>query len=430
MDGEIAADRARVIIVGGGLAGLTCAKVLAREGRGFILLEASGQVGGRVVSRRTDEGFILDRGFQVLLDSYSSARRHLDLKALGGGYFRPGAMFVGNGAPRAVENPLHRVGSIFSSLATPDIPFADKCRLVSLVVSALAAGGTGSLRRMASVSDESASRLLQRKGFSEEFFVNFARPFFGGVLLDPDLQTSASLLLGYLRHFALGRALMPGEGIGEIGRQLASHLPAGSVCLHAPVVKLTPGTGVVLRDGREVLGRAVVLAVEEPELCRLLGKGSPRPARRTAVHYFALRRKWYEGAWLCLPPRRSQSPVLHASLVSNAAPSLAPPGQHLCSVTVIPGHPSANDPEFIAREVAGWFGADAREARHLDYVEVPYAVPEQPAGFARHQAPWAPLAEGIAVAGDAVVPASIDAAMASGEAVARNLIASQSGCCL
>ncbi|MBJ7391310.1 MAG: NAD(P)-binding protein, partial [Chthoniobacterales bacterium] len=94
------------IVVGAGLAGSTCAKVLSGAGHPFVLCEASARLGGRAVSERTPDGFVLDRGFQVLLDSYPTARRHLDFAALGGGRFRAGAMFVGGGRPRSLENPL------------------------------------------------------------------------------------------------------------------------------------------------------------------------------------------------------------------------------------------------------------------------------------------------------------------------------------
>jgi monoamine oxidase len=57
---------ADVVVVGAGLAGLSCAKQLSGMGRRVILLEASDRVGGRV---RTDvvDGLNLDHGFQVLL---------------------------------------------------------------------------------------------------------------------------------------------------------------------------------------------------------------------------------------------------------------------------------------------------------------------------------------------------------------------------
>jgi len=71
-----------VVIVGGGVSGLSCAHRLHQAGVPFTLLEASDVPGGRV---RTDryEGFLLDRGFQVLLTAYPEAGRLLNYKQLG-----------------------------------------------------------------------------------------------------------------------------------------------------------------------------------------------------------------------------------------------------------------------------------------------------------------------------------------------------------
>lgn len=55
---------AQVAVIGAGIAGLVCARILTRAGLVVKVFEASDGVGGRV---RTDEvdGFLLDRGFQV-----------------------------------------------------------------------------------------------------------------------------------------------------------------------------------------------------------------------------------------------------------------------------------------------------------------------------------------------------------------------------
>ena len=64
------------IIIGAGIAGLTAAKVLKATGRKIAILESADAVGGRV---RTDNfnGFLLDRGFQVLLTGYPEAKNFL-----------------------------------------------------------------------------------------------------------------------------------------------------------------------------------------------------------------------------------------------------------------------------------------------------------------------------------------------------------------
>jgi phytoene dehydrogenase-like protein len=80
-----------VIIVGGGIAGLTAARLLQDRGVDWLLLEASDELGGRI---RTDvvDGFRLDRGFQVLLTSYPEAQALLNYEGLRLCRFEPGSV--------------------------------------------------------------------------------------------------------------------------------------------------------------------------------------------------------------------------------------------------------------------------------------------------------------------------------------------------
>ncbi|MBD3752063.1 MAG: FAD-dependent oxidoreductase, partial [Micrococcales bacterium] len=70
-----------VVVIGAGLAGLRAAITLGHAGRDVLVLEAADAVGGR---QRTDvvDGFLLDRGFQVLNPAYPAVRRWIDVQAL------------------------------------------------------------------------------------------------------------------------------------------------------------------------------------------------------------------------------------------------------------------------------------------------------------------------------------------------------------
>jgi phytoene dehydrogenase-like protein len=80
-------DRAEVqaIVVGGGLAGLTAATLLARGGRTVTLLERSSAIGGRAVTQ-DDHGFRLNLGPHALYRAGAGARvlKHLGIAVQGG----------------------------------------------------------------------------------------------------------------------------------------------------------------------------------------------------------------------------------------------------------------------------------------------------------------------------------------------------------
>ena len=94
-----------IIIVGAGVAGLTCAGELVRAGRRVLVLEASDGVGGRI---RTDrhEGYLLDRGFQVLLDAYPAYRRQVAEGDLRTAAFDAGAVIWDGKRRQRLANPL------------------------------------------------------------------------------------------------------------------------------------------------------------------------------------------------------------------------------------------------------------------------------------------------------------------------------------
>src|SRR5579859_6499788 len=97
---------ADVAVVGGGLAGLSAAVQLHRAGLTPVVCEAAGDVGGRVATD-TKDGFLLDRGFQVLLPAYPELARQANLAALQLRPFRRGLLATTDAERRWLAAPWH-----------------------------------------------------------------------------------------------------------------------------------------------------------------------------------------------------------------------------------------------------------------------------------------------------------------------------------
>ena len=235
-----------VVVVGAGLAGLCCARRLAEAGVDVLVLEASDGVGGRV---RTDtvDGFLLDRGFQVLLAAYPEARRVLDYSALELRPFYPGALVHTGGRFHKVadpwRHPFDAVGALFSPVGT----IADRARIVSLRHHVTA----GTWDCLAERPERTTLEALRRAGLSNAIIDRFFRPFIGGVLVGRELGSSSRMFEFVFRAFALGDICLPARGMGAIPDQLHAALPAEAVRLGARVERVEDGT-VVLSGGEDV----------------------------------------------------------------------------------------------------------------------------------------------------------------------------------
>ena len=232
-----------VLIIGGGLAGLCCALRLYQSGLSFQVLEASDGVGGRV---RTDkvEGFLLDRGFQVLLTAYPEARRVLDYDALDLQPFYPGASFDTRAVLHRFSDPWrHPIDGILS-LFSPIGSVSDKLKVRKLRQQVL----TGSLQDLYHRPETTTLQALRNLGFSESMIDCFFRPFIGGVFFDPNLGVSSRMFEFGFRMFSMGDTALPSKGMGAIPEQIAARLPAGTVRTGARVESIQE-EGVTLQSG-------------------------------------------------------------------------------------------------------------------------------------------------------------------------------------
>ena len=120
-----------VIIIGGGIAGLTCARHLCEHDISVLLVEASERIGGRLKTDRKD-GFLFDRGYQVLQTAYPAAREELDYDGLRLHSFAPGAVIRIGQRCYTVADPLKRPSDLIKTMTAPVGTIGDRLRLVRL----------------------------------------------------------------------------------------------------------------------------------------------------------------------------------------------------------------------------------------------------------------------------------------------------------
>jgi phytoene dehydrogenase-like protein len=409
-----------VIIVGAGIAGLTCARYLSGAGVPVRVFEQSDAVGGRV---RTDqaEGFRLDRGFQVLQTAYPEARALLDYEALELQRFDSGALIHSHGRWLAMldpwRHPVRGLRALTNGIGTP----RDRWRLARL---------RGRLLRTAdetllSGPDESTEQfLLGTMGFSRDMVDRFFRPWFAGIFLERGLESSSRLFCFVFKMLAAGPAAVPREGMHTIPEQLAAMLPSGTVSLNSPVASIAEDH-VRLTSGDSVPAAATVIATTASTRDRLLGRGEqPVAMRATRTLYFAAPQSPLGRPLLVLSADRT-SPVNHLAVMSDVAPSYSASDQALISASIV--EPEAQADKTFAdaarQQMRTWFGESVDAWRLIREQRISDALPVQHPGDDAPMRRSARLGAGLYACGDGCDTGSLNGAMASGRRAAEAILA-------
>lgn len=399
-----------LVIVGGGIAGLCAAIHLQNEGLNIKILEATDRVGGRV---KTDmvEGFLLDRGFQVLLTSYPEALRMLDYNSLGLKNFIPGAIVHYKNKNinllDPIRKPIGALPALFSNLGN----IADKLKVAALRnrVKRL------SIDEIFEQPESSTINYLREWNFSTDFINGFFRPFLGGIFLEPALSTSNRMFQFVFKMFSQGFASLPSEGIEAISRQLAEQLKRSSIEVNAEVVKID-GEELTLANGEKIKARAFMLATTADVANKLIGKDSyDTTYNTTKCMYFATDKPPIIRPILGLNGDK-EGLVNNICVPSVVNPNYAPPGRHLISVSIIKpsDHLSKEDLVIAVKtEMRKWFKKEVRYWEHLKTYTIKQALPAKPSISIPNRNKIKAVKDNIWVCGDHIAYPSLNGAMES-----------------
>lgn len=410
-------NQQKIYIIGAGISGLIAAYELERAGYNPEILESSDGVGGRV---RTDieNGFYLDRGFQVLLTAYPEARRYLDYEKLNLKMFDPGAIIFKPGDFFAVHdplrNPMRLFGMAFSKVGT----LKDKFKILSL---------TNSLKKKTEeeiFAEPSIPTIdfLRNYGFSETILDNFFKPFFKGIFLENGLQTSSRMFNFVFKMFSIGYAAIPEKGMQEIPEQLKSKLQRTVFHFNSPVEKVE-GNTVLLRDGRKLQADKIIIASRPDSVLPQL-TGQVKEYRKVINLYFSLEKSFIAQPMIGLVPD-TQYLINNFVFMTDVSKSYSSTGKALLSVTVTQDS-KADDllVKMVALELEALTGIKASFFEHIKTYEILDALPQVDDMQYTISPTNTKIQDDVYLAGDYLLNGSINAAMTAGRKAAEAVMLS------
>ena len=404
----------KVIIIGGGLSGLTAARQLHANGIEFLLLEQSDRVGGRVKTDVVD-GFRFDHGFQVLLTAYPEAKRWLDYDKLDLRAFSPGALLLyTDGSKDQLGDPMRDLSSLFPTFFSKAGGLGDKFSVLKLRnrLSRL------SIDEIFQQKERSTLEALQDEyGFSDRIIQNFFKPFFAGIFLEKDLSTSRRMFDFVFKMFSEANTAVPNLGMEEIPKMLAAPLPDESIKTNSKVVKIE-GQTVHLQSGEQVEAPYIILATEATGLVRDYYSSINTIFQSTTHLHFSTQDPPINKPIIALNtnPKRL---VNNICTINKVAPGYAPQDQFLISLSIVgdSGFSEVDTIKEVRKELSTWFGSATEDWQHLHTRKISYALPDQSSVANNISDESLQLRPGLFACGDFQLNGSINAAMQIGRQV-------------
>ncbi|WP_299255516.1 FAD-dependent oxidoreductase [uncultured Aquimarina sp.] len=403
----------KIHIIGGGVSGLIAAQVLENYGYSPVIIETTGRAGGRV---KTDmvEGYQLDHGFQVLLTAYPAAKKYLNFEKLSLQTFLSGASIFTNGKQKVIGDPLRNPSLLIPTLLSNIGNFSDKIKVLRL----------NSMLKKKSITtifeenETTTLNYLQGYGFSKEMIKDFFKPFFSGIFLEPNLETSSRMFQFVYKMFGEGFAALPKNGIEGVVNQLVDKLEKTKFLYNTSVKQVIDGS-VFLDNGEELKSDFTIVAAQAHQLITNLNN-QEMEWRSCDTFYFEVDDRVIDKPLIGLITDNDaliNNIFYHTSLQTSGTTN-----KELLSVTVVKNH-QLNEKELkekVIEDLDQFCGISG--CKFIKYYHIKNALPKLRNLQYEISATETKLTNTIFLAGDQLLNGSLNAAMISGERAALGII--------
>ena len=406
-------EKIKIHIIGAGVSGLIAAKVLEENGYFPTLIESSNDVGGRLKTI-VNEGYQLDKGFQVLLTAYPQAKKHLNYKELKLQKLISGACVFSKNKQHVIGNPIKNISLLIPTLFSDIGIFSDKLKILKLYLYLR----FKSIEKIFLSKELKTIDYLKKFGFSIKIINGFFKPFFAGIFLETELSTSSRMFEFVFKMFAQGDVAIPESGIQEIPYQIAKKLTKTNFIFNTQVDKIFDGE-IILKNKNKIKSDYTIIATEVKNL--IDGHNCSSVKWKSCINfYFETDKKSLMCGLIGLVP--GNNTVINNIFFVSGIKSKTTGPKELLSVTVIDSKSYSNGDliERVEYELKKYCGI--KVIRLISQFNILKSLPDLKDISSTKKLSEFQISDTIFLAGDHKLNPSLNAAITSGEMSALQLI--------
>lgn len=403
----------KIHIIGAGISGLIAAKVLENNGYTPTIIEASNSVGGRVKTDTID-GYNLDHGFQILLTSYPAAKKYLNYSELELQKLLPGATIFKKGKQQTIGDPLRSFSLLLPTLFSSVGSFSDKLKVLKLNILLK----KKKIDTIFKENEKTTLQYLKDFGFSESMIQTFFKPFFTGIFLEPNLDTSSRMFEFVYKMFGEGLAVIPKNGMQAISNQLKESLKNTAFLFDSKVQEVQDHQ-ITLNDNTIIKSHITIVATDASPLISNL-KNQETVWKSCDTLYFEIPKKTIKKPIIGLIS--DQNAIINNIFYTTSIKTATKGKSELLSVTIVKNH-HLEESELVKKvceELLKYCNISG--AKFLKRYQIKKALPNITNLEYEISSTETKLKSTIFLAGDQLLNGSLNAAMISGERAAMGVV--------